>query len=527
MSLNFGDPNMGMLSMFSLPGSSRKRLRSSGVEEETLSAAKRARIISSSNYSAALRFESSPSLSSRSLSDVSRSNSFSYDGSFDLGLSTSTRSRPPYPTPPASRSSSFEYARGATVLSDMDLAVQDGLQMMRRSYSSSDLVRAANSPYPEPSAHHHLRPGRDVIDYSVASLEGEDHPSAWPLSWSSSNVLFFSRGNRVYYRNLSSNIDAAQLCKIKESHGALRLIEAAGMDQPNVVAVGSSKGYIQLWDVSAKKVVMGWSAKSVGSMKWNGPVLTVGGSKGTIRHYDTRIKESSKMKEKATKVTRHQARISALAWNQEVGLLASGDELGNVFCWDPRQSKPLDVGEQVHRRKKVQHVGIISALAWCPWQPKLLATGDSSPNGTGTIRFWNINTSHQSSNASGPAREMDAQITSLHFSPHCRELLTTHGAGAPHVPPLSVDGRIEEIAANRAMNVANSVVVHSYQSWTHVITRAASTGRVAGSVLNPTGTKLAVAAADEGKLSLWEVWGKRKEAGLKRQASALDLGGIR
>lgn len=100
-------------------------------------------------------------------------------------------------------------------------------------------------------------------------------------------------------------------------------------------------------------------------MRWNGATLTVGGLKGTIRHYDTRIAPTVKMKEQSRKVTRHQARITSLDWNVEGTLLASGDESGIVYCWDSRQKVPLDVGEFVQRRKKMQHEGCVRVSVCC------------------------------------------------------------------------------------------------------------------------------------------------------------------
>jgi cell division cycle protein 20 (cofactor of APC complex) len=154
--------------------------------------------------------------------------------------------------------------------------------------------------------------------------------------------------------------DVGQLCKLQDSHGDLRIIECGGADQPDVVALGTSKGLIQIWDVKAKKKTASWSTKGVSAMRWNGPVLTVGGLKGTIRHYDTRVASTPKMKEQARKVTRHQSRITSLEWNVDGQILASGDQSGTVYCWDMKEKVPLDVGEFIQRRKKMQHGGAVS-----------------------------------------------------------------------------------------------------------------------------------------------------------------------
>ena len=200
------------------------------------------------------------------------------------------------------------------------------------------------------------------VGIPTGSVNGTTHEtggnptrSVWPVSWSMNNVLVFGRGNRVHFKNfMSQSEEVIQLCKVRSSFGVLRLIECAGGggkggysfgglgngssfsgssgsgsaagagmgvghtgNQANVVALSTSKGYIQLYDIVTKKSISTFITTGVTNMKWNGPILTVGGPRGAIRHYDTRIQPNAttlKMKEQTKKVTRHQAGISCLAW---------------------------------------------------------------------------------------------------------------------------------------------------------------------------------------------------------------------
>ncbi|TFK71204.1 WD40 repeat-like protein [Pluteus cervinus] len=383
-----------------------------------------------------------------------------------------------------------------------------------------------------------------------STSETRAHPPSL-LSCSPNNVLLFTRGNRVHYKNITSNEEVGQLCKLQESHGDVQIICCGGSDQPDVVALGTSTGLIQIWDLKAKKKTSSWSTKGVSSMRWNGATLTVGGLKGTIRHYDTRISPTVKMKEQSRKVTRHQARITSLDWNVEGTLLASGDESGIVYCWDSRQKVPLDVGEFVQRRKKMQHEGCVRALAWCPWQPKLLASGDDR----GVVRLWNVNANNAHSNAAIPGKlELGASVTGIHFSPHCKEFLTTHGS----FPILPTSPRTTHYSHNHNHNhtlsgmltpttstssssqqsqsqsttlvwpqtpTRNCIQVHSYPSLRHVTTLSVSDKPIEGGVMNPLGTKMVVAVPGDGKLHLCDVWQKRKE--VKRQPSFLSSSTIR
>ncbi|OBZ74424.1 Cell division cycle protein 20 [Grifola frondosa] len=423
--------------------------------------------------------------------------------------------------------------------SEADVALQDGLALIRSASASSlqELRRAgpAKVTFPETSAHHHMRPGKQTIDFSVPDADAA--AGVWPVSWSVHNLVVFTRGNRVHYKNLVASEDVGQLCKVSANHGNVRLLRCGGREYPNVVALCTAKGHIQLWDVSTKKMTTSWTVKDATAMQWNGAVLTVGGERGSIRHFDTRIKETAKMKEQTKKVTRHQARISSIAWNGDGKLMASGDASGLVLVWDARQNTPLDVGEMVQRRRKMQHVGVVHALAWCPWQTKILASGDSAPDGSGTIRLWNVQECAASRLSNHPDRlELDAQVTSLHFSAHCKELLSTHGPGksTPRrntqshlgielglpVPSTSADADMEP------SKIANSVMVHSYPSMRHVSTMAVAGKNVAGSVLSPNGQRIVFAVPEEMKLKVWDVWGREKES-LRRHSSLLNMCAIR
>ena len=213
--------------------------------------------------------------------------------------------------------------------------------------------------FSETSAKHHMKPTKTTIDFSVAS--GLDAATTWPVGWSADNTIVFGRGNRVYTKSLTTAEDVAQLCKIKDTQGDLQLISCAGREQPHVVAVATSKGYFQVWDTNAKKVIAHRKTNGILSMSWTGHTLTIGGPKGTIRMYDIRATGSEgKLKEATKKLIRHQAGITSLAWNRDGKILASGDKTGTVLCWDDRMTTPLDVGELIQRRKKMQHEGPIT-----------------------------------------------------------------------------------------------------------------------------------------------------------------------
>ena len=204
------------------------------------------------------------------------------------------------------------------------------------------------------------------------------------------------------------------------------------------------------------------------------------------------------------------------------------------------------------------------ALGWCPWSPKLLASGDSALDNTGTIRIWNINNSASSSSDSSRNLTgiipLDAQITSLHWSPHCKELLSTHGPGKEllqpedgssgpsdpmimneynsiqqeddyllRTPPANSTLSLASTSENQLSpstptgnnSISHSVVVHAYPSLRRITSLSSGEVPIAGSCLAPNGQRIVLAFPKEGKLKVWDVWAKAKE--VKRHRSVLDI----
>lgn len=246
-----------------------------------------------------------------------------------------------------------------------------------RTASSSSLALSESGPgpipqtFPEVSARHHLKPTKVSIDYTLPSTSTTTTtttPTARLLDCSTDNLLFFTRGNRVYTKNLNSglNEDCTPLFKLSESRGTFRALECGPKSHPHLLAIGTTQGYIQTWDIKTRKMILSFpTTKDISALAWNGAVLTVGGAKGTIKLYDTRMSPSEKMREGAKRMTRHQGRITCLRWNEDGRMLASGDVGGMVYCWEAGGMVPLNVGEFVQRRKKIQHEGAISVCVFC------------------------------------------------------------------------------------------------------------------------------------------------------------------
>ncbi|KAG6820554.1 hypothetical protein H0H93_015439 [Arthromyces matolae] len=434
---------------------------------------------------------------------------------------------------------------------------------LMRSISSAPLTPPVPPTLPEWSAKHHMKQTKMTWDFSYSPATPSPPTTSSPthqenrvvMSISKDNIVFFTRGDRVHYKNIASGSEeVGQLLRLSDGDGYIRVLKCSPpppslvssysttSDAPSgdFLAVGTSTGLVQLWDVRTRKKVLTWgNKKSVNAMAWNqeGYILTIGGSKGTIRHYDTRVGLSKSvgtsgaaggckaMKESARKVTRHQGCITALEWNIDGRIWASGDDLGVVYTWDARNEKavsPMDVGEFVQRRKKIGHDGPVSALAFCPWEPRVLATGDTK----GTVKFWNVNPSNTQTNALSPDKlELGGPIMNLHWSPHYKEILATLGGttGLTYIGRNSFPGPPEPNRPPSATDISmNTLQVYSFPTLRHVYNLTAISFlypssvcnpnvnpdvpddkeyTVYGSVINSTGTKVVVAAVNRPKSS--------------------------
>ena len=264
--------------------------------------------------------------------------------------------------PPLSRASSYaDLSRASSPSAHSvlggDAHFQAGIALMRSaSMSLLPIVRV----YPENSAKYFLDHARTTFDYTLPDAsDAPEVSSARLLTCSASNFVYFTRKNRVYYKNVSAtdNTDISQFCKLNDTYGTIRGLDCIG----ETLALGTSQGKIQIWDIQAKKLSLSWSTShDITALAWNRSVLTVGSSNGRIRHYDTRL-AAGKVRAQAKKVARHARQITCLAWNKTGEFLASGDTGGEVYCWQDGMNRPLEIGDATETRiKKIQDSGRIN-----------------------------------------------------------------------------------------------------------------------------------------------------------------------
>lgn len=151
----------------------------------------------------------------------------------------------------------------------------------------------------------------------------------------------------------------------------------------------------------------------VGSLDWNNSILTTGGMDCLIINNDLRIRSHS------IGVYRgHSQEVCGLKWSASGKELASGGNDNLLYIWNMSMASTNSATQWLYRM--AEHTSAVKALAWCPFQSNLLASGGGV--GDQSIKFWNINTG-----ACLNSVNTGSQVCCLLWNKHERELLSSHG----------------------------------------------------------------------------------------------------
>ena len=140
------------------------------------------------------------------------------------------------------------------------------------------------------------------------------------------------------------------------------------------------------------------------------------------------------------------------------------------------------------RLKRAEHQAAVKALAWCPYQRNVLATGGGTADRT--IKMWNAGNGCVINSV-----DTGSQVCSLLWNPHEKELLSSHGFSE------------------------NQLSLWKYPSMARVKELTGHTARVLHMSLSPCGTMVCSAAADE-TLRFWKVFEPSKKSKPERSSSS-------
>uniref|UniRef100_A0A8C3G413 Cell division cycle 20 homolog n=1 Tax=Cyclopterus lumpus TaxID=8103 RepID=A0A8C3G413_CYCLU len=195
------------------------------------------------------------------------------------------------------------------------------------------------------------------------------------LDWSSRNILAVALHNSVYLLDATQG-DVTLLMTLEREEDYI--CSLSWTKEGTYLAIGTSDCKIQLWDVYNQKRLRSMNSHTsrVVSLSWNDHVLSSGSRSGHIHHHDVRVADHH-----IATLTGHTQEVCGLQWSPDGRYLASGGNDNMVYVWPRVQEGSQPV------RSLSEHQGAVKALAWCPWQPNLLASGGGTSDRH--IRIWN------------------------------------------------------------------------------------------------------------------------------------------
>jgi cell division cycle protein 20 (cofactor of APC complex) len=283
------------------------------------------------------------------------------------------------------------------------------------------------------------------------------------LDWSSGNQVAIGLERSVYVWSAESG----SVSSLFECAADTYISSVKWSGDGAYVGVGLGSGEVQIWDVEegTKLRSMFGHDTRVGVMGWNKHILSTGARSGLVFNHDVRIAQH-----KVAELASHTGEVCGLEWRADGAQLATGANDNLVSIWDARSLA-------APKFTKTNHRAAVKAVSWCPWQSNLLATGGGSNDRQ--IHFWNTTTGARVNTI-----PTDSQVTSLRWSTHYKEIVST--GGFPD----------------------NSLSIWSYPTGVKNMEVPAHESRVLHSCLSPDGQMLATAAADE-SLKFWKIFEKK------------------
>ncbi|KAK9721213.1 WD domain, G-beta repeat [Popillia japonica] len=291
-----------------------------------------------------------------------------------------------------------------------------------------------------PQAPDRILDAPDIIDDYYLNL----------MDWGANNILAAALGSHVYLWNAGTG-------KIEE------LMEMSGNDYICSLGMDTGRRFLGCWnDIS-------------------------GSRSGQIIHHDVRQRDHI-----VSTLSGHTQEICGLKWSTDGKYLASGGNDNVLNIWPAASNGHHTQNQTLYTF--TAHQAAVKALAWCPWQPQILASGGGTADRH--IRLWNMNTG-----SCANAIDTKSQVCGLLWSTNYKEIISGHGF------------------AN------NQLIIWKYPGMTKVSELTGHTARVLHLAMSPDGSTVLSAGADE-TLRLWKCFVKNtvktKEEKTKSKPSVLN-----
>ncbi|XP_057778495.1 cell division cycle 20.3, cofactor of APC complex-like [Salvia miltiorrhiza] len=286
------------------------------------------------------------------------------------------------------------------------------------------------------------------------------------VDWGKENILAAALDRRLYLWDANTGkVDL--LSEVKEDD---YLASVSWSENGRVVAAGNSCSTVHLYDVETLHLVrlLEGHRGRVGSIAWNGHTVACGTSSGDITNHDVRVRNSQ-----VCRVKVHKGEVCGLKWSGTGSMLASGASDRRVYLWDA-----CKMSEKHHVYRFDHHCAAVKALAWCPHDYNVLASGGGLEDGN--IKLWNTQKGTCTSST-----ETKSQICGLQWNKHHKELLSGHGYG---------------------YECQNQLCLWRYPSMSRIGESRNAPSRVLHLTQSPNGLTVVSAGEDEA-LRFWNVFG--------------------
>ena len=299
-----------------------------------------------------------------------------------------------------------------------------------------------------PGAPEKLLDAPDILDDDYLSL----------VDWSCNNLVAVALGATVHLWNAATG-EIHQVCQLEGQDNYVASVKWA--EEGRYLALGTNTGNIVVWDVEKSKMsrcLQGLDSR-VASLSWNKWLLAGGSRSGEIQQSDTRMADHV-----VSTCRAHSQEVCGLAWSSDGKYLASGGNDNILNIWASQQQGLHTGPSPLH--SLTSHMAAVKAVAWCPWQSNILASGGGTADQT--VKIWNTSNGSMLSST-----DTMSQVSSLVWAREYRELVSSHGSDK------------------------NEIVIWKYPTMERTAELMGHTERVLQLCLSPDGSSLISAGADE------------------------------
>jgi len=296
------------------------------------------------------------------------------------------------------------------------------------------------------------------------------------LDWGKSNCLAVGLGRGVYIWNAATS-SASLLTELDGDYDYFTSVKWS--NDGSLLALGTNNNVCQIWDINKQKMIRRerHHMSRISSLSWNETTISSGGRDALIINQDLRVFDVTNT------LSGHEQEVCGLQWSPDGRHLASGANDNRLMIWDAHytssssssSSFPSFSSSTTPLHNLSLHNAAVKAIAWCPWERNLLASGGGTSDRC--IRFWDVNTGRCLNSV-----DTKSQVCAIEWSRHSKELVSSHGFSQ------------------------NQVSVWKYPTMQKIADLTGHTKRVLHLSQNPEGTTVVSAGGE--MLRFWKVWEK-------------------